>query len=419
MHGKGITSFMEISEAVSLLMSSILLMPRIVKGRPLTLIGRPLAEDVFSPVDRPPYDMSHMDGFSISSVDSIQASKYSPVRLRIEGCIKPSSMSKPIEPGKAVKIYTGGYLPPGADTVVPMEEVEVENNELLIFRQYSPYENVDRKGSDVKRGEILCKRGEVLTPTRAALLEALGINEIRVTDKPVVGVLAFGDELTDDPKEVDEGKMLNFLSPLVEHMLDNLGCHAKYYGITPDNVELAKKKIKDASRECDALITIGGSSVSEIDVASMALKEISEIFMRGLKLQPGRVGGFGIIDRKPVVILPGLIHSTVNVFNYIAAPLICRIQGVDHQSLINKFGATLGQEVLLNKWRGFRRIIWVKLAYIDDELVAIPRHGQSSLISLISHSNGYIEAPPEAERLEARSKVRVNSPAWLYSKVMQ
>ncbi len=125
------------------------------------------------------------------------------------------------------------------------------------------------------------------------------------------------------------------------------------------------------------------------------------------------------MDRKPIIILPGLIHSTINVFNYLAVPLICHIQGIDYNSLIDKFDAKLGQEVSLHKWRGFRRIIWVKLTYRDNELVVSPRHGQSSLISLISHSDGYIEAPPDIERLAAQSRVRVSRPAWLYFKVLR
>jgi molybdenum cofactor synthesis domain-containing protein len=419
MHNKGITYFIEVSEAISTLIRNTSFTPRIVRGRPRDLVGRPLVEDVVSPVDRHPYDMSHVDGFAIRSVDSIPASEKSPIRLRIEGCIKPSSTYKPIEPGKAVKIYTGGYLPPGADAVAPIEEVEVEGSELLIFRRYLPYENVDKKGSDVRKGETLSRSGEILTSTKAALFEALGIMEVRVTDKPIIGVLAFGDELTDDPEKISDGKTLNFSSPVVENMLENLGCISKYYGITPDNVELAKKRIKDASRVCDALITIGGSSVSEIDVASIALREMSDIFVRGLRLQPGRVGGFAVMNGKPIVILPGFIHATINVFNYLAAPLICHIQGIDHQSLIDKFNAQLAQEVSLRKWRGFRRIIWVKLTHHNDELLATPRHGQSSLISLISHSDGYIEAPPDVERLEAQSKVRVSRPAWLWFKVLR
>ncbi len=419
MRNKGITSFMEISDAVNLLINNALTISRIVKGRPFSLIGRPLANAITSPVDRPPLDMSHVDGFSIRSIDSIHASKENPVRLRIEGCIKPSQNFKPIEPGKAVKIYTGGYLPPGADTVAPIEEVEVEGNDLLIFRSYHPYENVDRKGSDVKKGDILSYENEILTSTKAALFEALGIYEVSVIDRPVAGLLTFGDELTDVLEEAKSGKTLNFLSPLIEQMLNNLGCNVKYYGIVPDDVELAKRRIMEALDECDLVLTIGGSSVSEIDVASLALKEISEIFVKGLKLQPGRVGGFAIMNRKPVFTLPGLIHSTVNVFNYIVAPLICYIQKIDYQSLIEKLEAKLSQDLTLRKWIGFRRVVWVKLRAMGDEFMAVPRHGQSSLISLIGLSDGYIEVPPSIECLKAQSKVMVYRPAWMDPRILK
>lgn len=130
-------------------------------------------------------------------------------------------------------------------------------------------------------------------------------------------------------------------------MLRNLGCDVKYYGIIPDDVEIAKKRLMEAHQECDVLITIGGSSVSEIDVASIALKELSDIFVRGLKIQPGRVGGFAILRGKPIIILPGLIHSTVNVFNYLATPLICHMQGINYQLMIDEFDAVLGQELIL------------------------------------------------------------------------
>lgn len=419
MHEKGITKFTEIDDALSQLISSTSYTPRIVTARPVLSIGRPLANDILSPVDRPPYNMSHVDGFAFRSIDSSIATEVSPVKLKIVSAIKPSKTSRPIASGEAAKIYTGGYLPLGADTVAPIEEVEIKGDDLLIFRRYQPFENVDKIGSDVRRGEILSVRGEILTSTKAAFLEALGIFKINIIAKPLVGILTFGDELTDNPDEVKEGKILNFLSPLVEHMLRNLGCDVKYYGIIPDDVEIAKKRLMEAHQECDVLITIGGSSVSEIDVASIALKESSDIFLRGLKLQPGRVGGFAILRGKPIIILPGLIHSTINVFNYLAAPLICHMQGINYQSMIDKFDAILCQELILTKWKEFRRIVWVKLSQREGRPVIIPRHGQSSLISLISLSDGYIEVSPGIERLNAQEIIRVYRPVWLDSRIMR
>lgn len=172
MHERGITKFTEIDDALRQLISSTSYTPRLVTARHVLSIGRPLADDVVSPVDRPSYNMSHVDGFAFRSIDSSADTESSPVKLKIVCTIKPSKMSRPIVAGEAAKIYTGGYLPLGADTVAPIEEVEIKEDDLLIFRIYQPFENVDKIGSDVRRGEVLSVRGEILTSTKAAFLEA-------------------------------------------------------------------------------------------------------------------------------------------------------------------------------------------------------------------------------------------------------
>ncbi|MDW8043283.1 MAG: molybdopterin molybdenumtransferase MoeA, partial [Nitrososphaerota archaeon] len=136
--------------------------------RPLAAVGRVIAEDVRAPSDRPTHDMSHMDGYAVRSSDLLGASGERPVVLRVDGFTGPNERGPPLGPGCARRILTGGYLPEGADAVIPQEEVVVEEGRVAIHRPVRPFEHVDRKGSDVTSGTLVARAGEVLTPVKAA-----------------------------------------------------------------------------------------------------------------------------------------------------------------------------------------------------------------------------------------------------------
>ena len=384
--------------------------------RPLEAVGRVLASDVVAPVPRPQADMSHMDGYAVRSSDTAGASPERPVKLRIDGHLNlPNVAGPPLGPLQARRILTGGLLPEGADAVVPREKVEEVDGELVVRSPVAPYQYVERRGSDVEEGQVIARKGEVLRPVKAALIGALGVRRIEVFRRPVVSVIAIGSELTDDPEEAIDQKTLNTHAPLVLSFLSALPCVPRYAGLLPDEVGEVSRALGEALRTSDMVVTIGGSSVGETDVTSILHRSGSWFFVQGIRLHPGRVGGVAVIDGKPVVVLPALIHSTVNVFNYLAIPILGHLGSFDPEQLVYEVKAELAEDMTFTKYVDFKKVVWVRLEREGERTLCRPMPIQSSAFSGIAFADGYVEVPPSRDRLSRGEVVTVRRPVWLLS----
>ncbi|MCS7142795.1 MAG: molybdopterin molybdotransferase MoeA [Aigarchaeota archaeon] len=411
MRHRAIRDFIGLDEVLAELTSHVRQVSDFEVIRPRDAVGRLAYSDVVSNVDRPLYDTSHMDGYAVRSSETKSASHERPVTFRVIGWLGPSERRGRISRGEAFRVHTGAYLPEGADAVIPQEDVKVINDGIEVYREIAPFEYVDRRGSDVEVGTCIVRKGERITPVTAALLETLGILEVKVISRPRVGILTFGSELTDDVSLLSEGRfILNTLGPMVRSMVMALGCEPVAYPIVPDDYGEVKGAVMRALERSDCVLTIGGSSVGDIDILSGVFREVSDTYRQGIKLQPGRVGGFALIRGKPLIILPGLIHSTVNVFNYLAAPVLAGLQGIDHRRYLFKWPATLSEPIRVDKWEDFLKVVWVQR--IDRRSVK-PLLGESSRYASIAHSDGYIEIKPNVKELREGEAVEVITPSWV------
>ncbi len=397
----------EVTRRISVKLGTITLRPRYA-------VGHVLAEDVFARIDLPPFHMSHVDGFAVRSSDLSGASEDAPVGLVVEGHIGPGERRGRIGPGSTFRIHTGGYLPEGADTVVPQEDVFTDGSKIYVSHPYRPFENVVPAGSDVRRGQLLANKGDVLSPAKASLFETLRIFGVNVREAPRVTILSFGDELTDSPVEAESGeKILNTHAVLVSQMARALGCEIVGNTIVPDRPEAVRAAIDEAVNNSHCVLTIGGSSVGDIDLVGAELGKRAELFIQGLKLQPGRVGGVALIGGKPLIMLPGLIHSTVNVFNYLAAPVLLHMLEASSEQFIIKVDAYLAETVEFQRWIDFKRIVWVTLKRLDGGgYEAHPNIADASNISSITYSHGFIEVPPNKPVVARGERVVVKIPLW-------
>ena len=170
----------------------------------LECLGQTLAEDVTSPLALPPLANSGMDGYALQGRDIVGASKDSPSRLPVIGIVAAGQMpERPVEAGTAMRIMTGAPVPDGADTVVPFEETdEVQRkregralDEVAIFSEMPAGANVRPAGEDVRVGELVLEAGTVVRAAEVGVLASLGLDRVKVVRRPVVSVLATGDEL--------------------------------------------------------------------------------------------------------------------------------------------------------------------------------------------------------------------------------
>ena len=376
-------------------------------------LGRILKDDVIAQENIPTYDSSHMDGYAIRSSDVTNASKKNPVLLKISRSestlgILPRHILKK---GEAYRIQTGGYMPLKSDAVIPIENTKIINNDLVeIVEPIEKASFVYSIGSDIKKGKkVLCKE-QAIRVQHMGLLASLRISKITVFRKPLVSIIPTGNELTDDIEENRENKVVNTNGPIISSLVSVLGGISIDMGITPDDVGILKRKINHAVKTSDLIITIGGTSAGKQDIVKSTIDSMtsSEIIAHKIKLDRGRVTGLAVVNKKPVIIMPGPIQGSLNAFFVFARPLISLFSGQTTISVFAISAIMVEDWTCRKKFHDFRKIVYVHLIKIKDKFYAKPIMGETQSISLIVNTNGYVSVPENVTNLFKGDVVQVN-----------
>lgn len=302
----------------------------------LEALGRVLAEDVRAGEDIPPFDNSAMDGYAVRAADVGQAGPDRPVALRVIANLAAGvAPTTPLEPQTAIRIMTGAPMPPGADSVVPFEDTDEglgnanrAGDQVRIMRAVRPGGNVRNAGEDVRHGEIVLERGNLLRPPEIGLLASLGRATVPVTRRPRVAVLATGDELVDVGEPLAPGKIRN------SNGYANAAQVLKYGGI-PLLLPIARDTVADVTarveegvaRGADLFLTSGGVSVGDYDLVKRVLHDLGHIDFWQVRMQPGKPMAFGHLRGVPLLGMPGNPVSAMVVFEQFARPAILKMQG--------------------------------------------------------------------------------------------
>jgi molybdopterin molybdotransferase len=272
----------------------------------LDCLGQVLAEDVYSNIDVPPKDNSALDGYAVRASDIAGAGKQNPRILKIiETIIAGGNPKKTVTAGTAARIMTGAPTPPGADVVIGFEDTDEDTRqispsgapaEIGILTAETAGANIRLAGESVKKGELVLANGTVLRPAEIGVLASLGRAKVRVIRRPVVAILATGDELADLGKPLAEGKIYNSNSYSVAAQVLREGALPELLGIALDNEASMVSKI-DQARNVDLLITIGGVSMGDYDVVKDVLTKKGEIVFWKVRTKPGKPLAFGTIRR--------------------------------------------------------------------------------------------------------------------------
>ena len=379
-------------------------------------LGRILKDDINAQVNIPAYDSSHMDGFAIRSSDVTDASKENPIILKLSssestlGIIPRHVLKK----GEAYRIQTGGYMPLKSDAIIPIENTKIISNDLIEIAE--PIEKasfVYSTGSDIKKGKkVLCKDQEIRVQ-HMGLLASLRISKVSVFRKPLVSIIPTGNELTDnieESQENKENKVVNTNGPIISSLVSVLGGISIDMGITPDNVGILKRKISHAAKTSDLIITIGGTSAGKQDIVKSTIDSMitSKIIAHKIKLDRGRVTGIGVVNKKPIIIMPGPIQGSLNAFFVFAKPLISLFSGQTAISVFTISAIMVEDWTCRKKFYDFRKIVYVHLAKIRDKFYARPIIGETQSISLIINTNGYVTVPENVKNLFKGDVVQVN-----------
>ena len=372
----------------------------------LDTLGRVIGEDIYAKRNIPPLDNSAMDGYALKSEDVRMASQNHPVRLVVIEDLPAGFIStKTVEKGKAIRIMTGAPIPKGADAVVPVEVTKKEDGFVLIFNAAGPGENIRVSGEDVKQGDRVISRGNIVRPAEVGMLASVGRSFVSVYQRPLVAILCTGDELVDVDGDLNEVKIISSNSYTIGAQVKDCGAIPLQLGIAKDRKEEIEEKLRQGIR-ADVLISSAGVSVGDYDFVKDVMKHLGmEMVFWKVAMRPGQPLAFGTMGGKPVFGLPGNPVSSMISFEQFVRPALLKMMGcrLIFRRLVE---AVLKEEI--KKMAGRRYFIRGSISFENNQyLVTTTGEQGSGMLRSMVKANGLIVIPEDQEIVRAGEKVKV------------
>jgi len=284
--------------------------------------GRVLAHDIVAPAQLPAFPSSAVDGYAVQAADAGKA-------LRVAGeSAAGRPFDRPVAPGTAVRILTGGVLPAGADCVVMMEDVQLSGDVVTVPIGLKPGQNFHAPGADLRAGERVLPAGVQLGAAEIGLAAALGLAELPVGRRPRVALMSTGDELVEVGERPGQGQIPDSNRWALLAALREAGAEVRLLGIGPDEPEALRRLVVDALAGADVLVTSGGVSVGTHDLIKPLLESLGEVHIGRVKLKPGKPFTFATLpDQKVAFGLPGFPVSSLVTFEVFVRPALRKMQG--------------------------------------------------------------------------------------------
>ena len=389
----------------------------------LQALGQVLSEDVFSPRHLPPLDNSAMDGYAVRHADILGAGPDTPRPLRVIGQIAAGQMpAEEVSEGTAIRIMTGAPVPPGADTIVPFEETdELERkrsggslDEIAIMDELAEGSHLRPAGEDVRKGDAVLVRGSVVRPSEIGVLASLGMANVSVISRPVVAILATGDELLNLGDPVEEAKIHDSNSYSMAASVLKYGGIPKVLGIARDNLDDMNEKLS-LGTTADLLITSAGVSKGDYDIVKDVLMERGEISFWSVRMRPAKPLAFGTIRGDggrlvPHLGLPGNPVSTMVAFEEFARPAILRMLGKTRLDRPTIEAVLEGPIYNMDDRRVFAR---VEVTKRNGTYYASPTGPQgSNILTSMSRANGLAICPEDVPVMDTGKTVKVKMLDW-------
>ncbi|MDI6859798.1 MAG: molybdopterin-binding protein [Methanocellales archaeon] len=363
-------------------------------------LGRVLSEDTMAKMDVPPFDRAAMDGYAVRAEDTYDAKDFDPKILREIDVIHAGEISdKIVHKGECIQVSTGCKMPSGSDAVVMVESTEQVGAEVKIFKPVHPKESVSSMGEDIAAGSIILKEGDVLNPSKIGALAALGIQKIRVYEKPRVAIIPTGEEIAELGCKLREGQVYDVNSYTLSSIVEENGGIPVNFEIIPDTYEDLGSVIKDALKY-DLIAFSGGSSVGERDVLRDVIQDLGDVLFHGVQIKPGKPTLCGIVGDKMIFGIPGYPTSCLsNAYRFLLpavrrlARLPPRIEVIVKAKISRRIVSALGRSQFLT----------VKL----EGDVAHPVFKESGAITSMANADGYVDIPANVDLIEAGDEVDV------------
>ncbi len=389
----------------------------------LESLGQTLAQDIASPLALPPLANSGMDGYALRGADIVGASTDSPRRLPVVGIVAAGQMpERAVEAGTAMRIMTGAPVPDGADTVIPFEETdEVQRkregrplDEVAVFSEMPVGANVRPAGEDVGQGELVLEKGTVLRAAEVGVLASLGMDRAWVVRRPLVAVLATGDELETAGSALSAGRIYDSNSFSVAASVVACGGIPKLLGIARDNLDDLHSKLASTAGS-DLVITSAGVSKGDYDIVKDVLEQRGAMNFWSVRMRPAKPLAFGHLrgdggSEVPLLGLPGNPVSAMVAFEMFARPAIHAMLGRTVRPRPAVDGVLTGA---IRNYDGRRVYARVEVERRDGVYYATPTGPQgSNILTSMSRANGLAICPEDLPAKQAGEQVRIIMLDW-------
>ncbi|MBM4406482.1 MAG: molybdopterin molybdotransferase MoeA [Chloroflexi bacterium] len=400
-----------------------------VEERPLLeALGQVLAEELRATFPVPPHANSSMDGYAVQAADIARASDGGKATLKVIGHLAAGQVpSKAVAPGAAIRIMTGALVPPGADTIVPFEETdelhrakhgETKHEEIGILAALPKGANIRYAGEDIEQGAVVLPKGAVLRPAEIGVIASLGRATVRVIRRPVVAILATGDELSDPSEPLAPGKIYNSNSYSIASSVLRYGGIPKLLGIARDNLPDLEAKIREGL-SADMLITTAGVSRGDYDIVKDVLMKQGQIAFWTVRMRPAKPLAFGALEargrggavrRVPHLGLPGNPVSSLVAFEQFGRAAILKMLGKTH---LAKPTIKAVLEDAIENTDDRRVYARVRVTKRDGRYYARLTGSQSSgVLTSMARANGLAVCPEDVPVMPAGSTVDVQMLDW-------
>ena len=353
-------------------------------------LGRVTAEAVQAKISSPFFHASAMDGYAVRFIDTFGASETNPVRLKLRE--------------QAVPVNTGDPIPDGFNAVIMIEEINLLEDCIEITEAVTPYKHIRPVGEDIVQTELILPENHIIRPVDIGAMLSGGNHKIMVRRKPVLTVIPTGNEIVEPGAPLKNGNIIDSNSYMIGNLAIQWGGEFRRTEVVPDNKELLKQKIVEASGSSDMVVVLAGASAGTKDFTPNAVEDLGTVLVHGINIKPGKPVLLGNIGGKPVVGLPGYPVAAHMTFEFFGKPLICRLLGIETAGA-ETLKALLSRHVASSV--GHEEFLRVKVGKVGENFIATPVGRGAGALMTLQRADGIVQVPAMSEGIAAGTEIDI------------
>lgn len=363
--------------------------------------SRVLAQEIIVMINVPPFNRSAMDGYAVIADDVSNVSESNPKYLKVVDAVSAGDISKHnLKSGEAIQIATGAQMPSGATAIIMEENIGRVNEEIKVTSPVSYNNDVALLGEDLKKGELILSKGQILGAHHLSVIASAGYKEVEVYKKPNIGVIITGNELVEPSIDLKPGMIINSNRYALKGVIED--SHAKSFIVQcPDDREKLIDKVVEAVNEYDAVITTGGTAISKGDLIVGIIEELGEVLVHGVSIKPGKPFGFGIINKTPIFMLSGYPVAAAVQYDIFVRDFILKLQNIFKE---HNFISTIAGENVRSSPDKYNVI---RANFKENDDIVYPVRTKAGINKSILTSNCYIIAEEGIGKIKKGDKCRI------------